>query len=266
LLLAQQKFQYLLTFSPLLKAAYQVNCVTDMRTTDKLESTSDTILSTKEDVSQKSSKLVGETAMPKVDDSIEDSDEGIHDTFPHKLYRMLMETDKNGQSTIVSFNDTGTCFLIHKPGLFISDIMPRYFTTSKMASFQRQLNLYGFRRIAGGVDKGGYWHEHFIRGRKSMCKNVRRKKTSSKLSPSASSFISQDLMVANMHPHAMNVRQMIAKGQLSAGHSIPGTTQHVNPVLAAALMMEQQRHQTELLAQLVIRRQHERAIQAQFQD
>ena len=54
---------------------------------------------------------------------------------------------------------SGRAFCIHRPRRFISDIMPRYFSTTRMSSFQRQLNLYGFRRITEGRDKGGYFHE-----------------------------------------------------------------------------------------------------------
>jgi hypothetical protein len=55
--------------------------------------------------------------------------------------------------------------------------MPKYFKQSKLASFQRQLNLYGFTRLsASGPDKGGYFHELFLRGKEHMCSRIIRMK------------------------------------------------------------------------------------------
>lgn len=43
-----------------------------------------------------------------------------------------------------------------------------------MTSFQRQLNLYGFQRIIGGKDRGGYYHEMFLRGRPDIARVIVR--------------------------------------------------------------------------------------------
>jgi hypothetical protein len=77
-------------------------------------------------------------------------DDTQNETFPFKLYRMLKQAEEDGQDDIVSFFPHGAAFAIHKPQEFVSEIMPKYFTTSRMSSFQRQLNLYGFRRVADG--------------------------------------------------------------------------------------------------------------------
>lgn len=50
------------------------------------------------------------------------------------------------------------------------------FRQTKFASFQRQLNLYGFRRITQGRDKGGYYHELFLRGRSLLALKMQRTK------------------------------------------------------------------------------------------
>lgn len=62
------------------------------------------------------------------------------------------------------------------------------------SSFQRQLNLYEFGRIAEGPDKGAYFHELFHRGRPILASQIRRNKikgesnvTGVKLSSSQSS-------------------------------------------------------------------------------
>jgi hypothetical protein len=96
--------------------------------------------------------------------------------FPLKLYRMLEEAEKNGQEDVLSFLPHGRAFAIHKPGKFKEDIMPRYFGTTRVSSFQRQLNMYGFRRVAEGSDKGSYYHKLFLEGQKELLEKIKRKK------------------------------------------------------------------------------------------
>ena len=52
----------------------------------------------------------------------------------------------------------------------------RYFNQSKFASFQRQLNLYGFSRLTSGKDKGAYFHSCFVRGQVGLCRGMVRQK------------------------------------------------------------------------------------------
>jgi hypothetical protein len=43
-----------------------------------------------------------------------------------------------------------------------------------MASFQRQLNLYGFRRIPKGADVGAYYHPKFQKGKRELVSEIKR--------------------------------------------------------------------------------------------
>lgn len=48
---------------------------------------------------------------------------------------------------------------------------------TKKSSFLRQLNLYSFNRFsAGTTDKGSYYHEKFLRGRKFLSRRMTRQK------------------------------------------------------------------------------------------
>jgi hypothetical protein len=106
---------------------------------------------------------------------------GVSEPFPDKLHRMLLAVEREGLSEVVGFFSHGRAFAIHKQRRFIHDIMPRFFRQSKLTSFQRQLNLYGFRRLSQGPDNGGYYHELFLKGRPGLCVNMKRVKVKGEL-------------------------------------------------------------------------------------
>jgi len=55
-----------------------------------------------------------------------------------------------------------------------------WFRQKKYPSFQRQLNLYGFKRLTAGRDKGGYYHELFLRGKDFLAYRITRMKIKGK--------------------------------------------------------------------------------------
>lgn len=124
--------------------------------------------------------------------------------FPDKLHEMLcQESSDDPASAIVSWLPHGRAFIVRKPKEFTTEIMPkyvnaeirlvllrkpprflpifslfpcRYFRQTKLTSFQRQLNLYGFRRITQGADSGAYYHSLFLQGRPSLSQRMVRQK------------------------------------------------------------------------------------------
>lgn len=83
-------------------------------------------------------------------------------------------TEKD-ESYIVSWQPHGRCFAIRNAQAFREILLPRYFPKlSKVTSFQRQLNLYGFQRITQGLDKGSYYHELFLRGKPYLAFEIQR--------------------------------------------------------------------------------------------
>jgi HSF-type DNA-binding len=50
----------------------------------------------------------------------------------------------------------------------------RWFSYTKYESFQRQLNIYGFKRIKVGVDKNCYYHKNFLRGEYILAQRINR--------------------------------------------------------------------------------------------
>lgn len=108
---------------------------------------------------------------------------GVTQPFPEKLYQMLEVETSSSYSSSSNIQDPpvlwlphGRAFVVRNPKLFTSNIMPRYFRQTKLTSFQRQLNLYGFRRITQGPDAGAYYHELFLKGRPQLCMRMVRQK------------------------------------------------------------------------------------------
>ena len=101
-------------------------------------------------------------------------------SFPEKIYFMLEEMEQNGKQEIVSFVADGKAFMIHKPHAFERETMPLFFSSSRMASFQRQLNIYGFVRIHEGPWRGAYRHKYFQKDQKHLLSRIKQSVPDSK--------------------------------------------------------------------------------------
>jgi hypothetical protein len=60
-------------------------------------------------------------------------------TFPWKLHRMLQDAKKENREHILSWSADGKAFKIHNKGLFVSEILPKYFNRIQYRSFQRMV-------------------------------------------------------------------------------------------------------------------------------
>lgn len=100
---------------------------------------------------------------------------GVSQPFPDKLMNML-DRETATHPDVVTWCPHGRAFVVKKPKVFTAEVMINYFRQSKLTSFQRQLNLYGFRRITQGLDTGAYYHELFLRGRPDLTSKMVRQK------------------------------------------------------------------------------------------
>lgn len=100
--------------------------------------------------------------------------------FPFKMHDILSRMEADGHSNTMSWMPHGRSFKIHDLDGFHEHILPVYFRHTKKSSLLRQLNLYGFRRISAGPDKGSYYHELFLRGKRFLCGRMRRMKINGK--------------------------------------------------------------------------------------
>ena len=123
---------------------------------------------------------------------------GVIEPFPEKLHRLLLEVEFSGRKDVISFVSEGRAFAIHNSEVFFREIVPLYFRQSRLSSFKRQLNLYGFELINTGPSRGAYYHELFHRDHPDWCRRMRRvavKVSAAKQPASAAGRASEDEQV-----------------------------------------------------------------------
>lgn len=102
--------------------------------------------------------------------------------FPWRLHQMLEETERKSlqgidieaTTSIVSWLPDGLHFKVHDAKAFMARVVPRYFKQKSYKSFQRQLHIYGFKRVLKGPYRGGYCHPKFIKGDRKLTHEIDR--------------------------------------------------------------------------------------------
>jgi len=108
------------------------------------------------------------------------ADRGTDENQQKPFLQALMDLLSQEDPEIVTWLPSGTAFIVRSPKKFVEMVLPRFFKQTKIASFYRQLNMYGFRRIVEGPDMGAYHHELFVRDKPHLCSTILRKRRSRK--------------------------------------------------------------------------------------
>jgi hypothetical protein len=119
---------------------------------------------------KRSAKVTGTTL--RVDRKEKESPAWV-DNYLLRVHNMLEDAEPKRFSDIVSWQNHGRAFKIHRAEVFYDDIMPKYFNC-KRASFHRWLRGWGFVRLIEGPDRGAYFHRYFARGLISLIKKKTR--------------------------------------------------------------------------------------------
>jgi len=114
------------------------------------------------------------------------------DIFPMRLHALLADPTVRD---VISWLPHGRSFVILRPDVFATRVLPRYFapegsnspnarqggmckvkpyggSVHKYPSFTRKLNRWGFRQISRGADAGAFFHELFRRDDLEACRSM----------------------------------------------------------------------------------------------
>jgi len=102
--------------------------------------------------------------------------------FLAKLWKMVDNPETN---SLINWSPDGSSFVIRNQGEFTKTLLPYYYKHSNMASFVRQLNMYGFHKVmsveSGGLkadkDEVEFAHTFFLRGQEHLLDQIKRKVT-----------------------------------------------------------------------------------------
>mmetsp|Transcript_20243 Transcript_20243/g.31273 ORF Transcript_20243/g.31273 Transcript_20243/m.31273 type:complete len:550 (-) Transcript_20243:258-1907(-) len=105
------------------------------------------------------------------DDSMTSPASAKEPPFPVKLHRILSNTEFQ---EYITWLPHGRSWRVLKPKAFEEKVIPLYFRHAKYASFMRQVNGWGFKRMTQGPDHNSYYHEMFLRGLPNLCIKMQR--------------------------------------------------------------------------------------------
>ncbi|CAH0695230.1 unnamed protein product [Spodoptera exigua] len=100
--------------------------------------------------------------------------------FLGKLWKLVNDTETNH---LISWSPGGKTFVIKNQADFARELLPLYYKHNNMASFIRQLNMYGFHKITS-VENGGlryekdeieFSHPCFMKGHAYLLEHIKRK-------------------------------------------------------------------------------------------
>ncbi|XP_043075167.1 heat shock factor protein 2 [Puntigrus tetrazona] len=139
--------------------------------------------------------------------------------FLTKLWTLVEDSDTN---EFICWSQEGNSFLVLDEQRFAKEILPKFFKHNNMASFVRQLNMYGFRKVMH-IDTGvvkqerdgpvEFQHPYFKHGQDDLLENIKRKVSNAR--PEESKIKQEDLSkiltsVQNVHEQQENMDARLA--------------------------------------------------------
>jgi len=91
--------------------------------------------------------------------------------FPKKLMRLL---DDDPNPDIITWLPHGRAFVVLDTQRFLTELHSKYYNAEakSIKSFQRKLNMWGYKRLTGNRDHGAYYHQLFLRGYPNLIRKM----------------------------------------------------------------------------------------------
>ncbi|KAF7691004.1 heat shock factor protein 1 isoform X1 [Silurus meridionalis] len=173
--------------------------------------------------------------------------------FLTKLWTLVDDPDTD---PLICWSPSGNSFHVFDQGRFSKEVLPKYFKHNNMASFVRQLNMYGFRKVVH-IEQGGlvkpekddteFQHLYFVRGQEHLLENIKRKVTT------VSNIKHEDLKLSpdDVNKIISDVQHM--KGKQESMDSKISTLKHENEALwrEVATLRQKHAHQQKVVNKLI---------------
>ncbi|XP_025778717.1 heat shock factor protein 1 [Puma concolor] len=140
---------------------------------------------------------------------------------------------------------SGNSFHVFDQGQFAKEVLPKYFKHNNMASFVRQLNMYGFRKVVH-IEQGGlvkperddteFQHPCFLRGQEQLLENIKRKVTS------VSTLKNEDIKIRQDSVTKLLTDVQLMKGKQESMDSKLLAMKHENEALWREVASLRQKH------------------------
>lgn len=157
------------------------------------------------------------------------SNENNSGTVPAFLSKLWMLVEDRTYDDLISWGMNGRSFHVHDQVRFAKEILPLYFKHNNIASFIRQLNMYGFRKVVN-LEQGSlktekddlqFQHNYFVRGQEKLLEMIKRKVPNvkldaAKLSPEDFGKLLSDVKVWKTKQNHINLKLETMKRQNDA--------------------------------------------------
>uniref|UniRef100_A0A3Q1JIV3 HSF-type DNA-binding domain-containing protein n=1 Tax=Anabas testudineus TaxID=64144 RepID=A0A3Q1JIV3_ANATE len=162
--------------------------------------------------------------------------------FLTKLWTLVEDPDTD---PLICWSPSGTSFHVFDQGRFSKEVLPKFFKHNNMASFIRQLNMYGFRKVVH-IEQGGlvkperddteFQHPFFVRGQEHLLENIKRKVTN------VSSVRQEDVKISADEVHKILNDVQVMKGKQDTIDSRIIAMKHENEALWREVASLRQKH------------------------
>lgn len=162
--------------------------------------------------------------------------------FLTKLWTLVEDPETD---PLICWSPSGTSFHVFDQGRFSKEVLPKYFKHNNMASFIRQLNMYGFRKVVH-IEQGGlvkperddteFQHPFFIRGQENQLENIKRKVTN------VSSVRQEDVKISAEDVNKILTDVQLMKGRQESIDSRIIAMKHENETLWREVANLRQKH------------------------